>query len=1258
MEEDEGNELRDFNVPIFFNQPRHTEDVRGLKMLEKSWKMTERMKTVSVALVLCLNVGVDPPDLIKPTPCARLECWLDPLTMNPNKSLEAVGNSLQKQYERWQPKARYKQSLDPTVEEVKKLCLSLRRNAKDDRVLFHYNGHGVPRPTQNGEIWVFNKNYTQYIPLSIYDLQSWIAGPTVFTYDCSNAGAIIDHYLLFCQQRREESPGESDSDISVTLLDNCIHMASCSSNEVLPLNPDLPADLFTSCLTTPIKTALRWFCINNNNLLVPNITLEMIEKIPGKLNDRRTPIGELNWIFTAVTDTIAWNVLPTKIFQKLFRQDLLVASLFRNFLLAERIMRSFNCSPTSHPKLPSTHSHPMWYTWDLVLDRCLSQLPSIINNGEEFAHSTFFEDQLTAFQVWLALGSKERNVPEQLPVVLQVLLSQIHRIRALDLLGKFLDFGVWAVELALSVGIFPYVLRLLQSSARELKPRMLFIWTKILAHDISCQVDLVKDGAYKYFLQILADSQMPSKDRAMAAYIMAMVIKDYPTGKEAAQQSNIIAICTELLDDPNPLLRQWVVLCLGYEWNGYDPARWCAVRDNAYEKLSHLLADECVEVRASVVYALGTFVSNKNDRNGQADNIDQGIGMTLAACVRDGSPVVRKELVVALSGFVLEFESYFISTATKLVREVESEKDKNRNNQSGPGAPGGRVLVPNKNTGLTLHQSTDSSHSQQSRRSRLSMSQSNNSLSPATTGDYHPALERLLSLPPRSVYNMVWRALITLLNDPFPEISDLGKELCNYLMIKITAGSSSPTGSLRVSESVSTDIGGLDDSALHAKKFSKGIERSQSQPQMPITDILPHSQQFSNKRTVFGRGPSNSDSSDDDTDNKIYRLPNVKTELGSWCSSQFRKSLLKPLNYYDPSSQEYYESEWKYLFNAEIRAEAAASYRYLSKSQLDDECFIQRSTFPPQIMTFMEYQKAIIVAGQNEINVWNWEQSIKMKSFRNSLKNYKITALEVINEHHSPLLLAGTDDGSLRLWKHFDNDDNNLKLVTAWKGLSEMLRSSFRRSGLVMSWEQQSGKLLCSGDVKSVSIWDVRRETKVQEIPTGAGSCVTSISSGVADRSSLLVVGCGDGSVRLFDRRLPANESRVKTLFEHKAWVVKVHRQSGGNGNIISGSIAGDVKFWDPRFTESVKTIDTQHTLNAMDVHKEADILVCGSTSQVIHVYNHSGELNSAIKYHDGFRVQKIGPISCLAFHPYKVMFAAGSADCLLSVYSPSDKRR
>lgn len=94
----------------------------------------------------------------------------------------------------------------------------------------------------------------------------------------------------------------------------------------------------------------------------------------------------------------------SELFQKLFRQDLLVASLFRNFLLAERIMRSCDCTPISSPVLPPTYQHPMWSAWDLTLDLSLGQLPGIINGKEPFRQLPFFEEQLTAFEVWLNLG--------------------------------------------------------------------------------------------------------------------------------------------------------------------------------------------------------------------------------------------------------------------------------------------------------------------------------------------------------------------------------------------------------------------------------------------------------------------------------------------------------------------------------------------------------------------------------------------------------------------------------------------------------------------------------------------------------------------------------------------------------------------------------------------------------------------------------------------------------------------------------------
>lgn len=41
--------------------------------------------------------------------------------------------------------------------------------------------------------------------------------------------------------------------------------------------------------------------------------------------------------------------------------------------------------------------------------------------------------------------------------------------------------------------------------------------------------------------------------------------------------------------------------------------------------------------------------------------------------------------------------------------------------------------------------------------------------------------------------------------------------------------------------------------------------------------------------------------------------------------------------------------------------------------------------------------------------------------------------------------------------------------------------------------------------------------------------------------------------------------------------------------------------------------------------------------NQFIAVYNSNGDVISNIKYYDGFMGQRIGAISCLAFHPYWV---------------------
>lgn len=170
-----------------------------------------------------------------------------------------------------------------------------------------------------------------------------------------------------------------------------------------------------------------------------------------------------------------------------------------------------------------------------------------------------------------------------------VTFKQAHRLRALDLLGRFLDLGPWAVNLALSVGIFPYVLKLLQSSARELRPLLVFIWAKILAVDSSCQVDLVRDQSHKYFLTvlqvvtlvvyppgnilILQDPAMLPQHKTWAVFVLSSVVKGYKQGQDEAVAGNLISICLDEMEEADPVFKQWLAICLGTVWDKHEEAR-------------------------------------------------------------------------------------------------------------------------------------------------------------------------------------------------------------------------------------------------------------------------------------------------------------------------------------------------------------------------------------------------------------------------------------------------------------------------------------------------------------------------------------------------------------------------------------------------------------------------------------------------------------------------------------------------------------
>ncbi|KAL9673526.1 hypothetical protein QQ045_029785 [Rhodiola kirilowii] len=1157
-------------------EPRHEAFEANVPMgpsdngLVSKWRPKDRMKTGCVALVLCLNISVDPPDVIKISPCARMECWIDPFSMPPQKALEAIGKNLSSQYERWQPRAKYKVQLDPTIEEVKKLCTSCRKYAKNERVLFHYNGHGVPKPTSNGEIWLFNKNYTQYIPLPISDLDSWLKTPSIYVFDCSSAGMIVNAFIEL-----------QDPRASGTARD-CILLAACEAHETLPQSIEFPADVFTSCLTTPIKMALRWFC--KRSLLSDSLTHSLIDQIPGRQNDRKTLLGELNWIFTAVTDTIAWNVLPHDLFQRLFRQDLLVASLFRNFLLADRIMRSANCSPISHPMLPPTHQHHMWDAWDMAAEICLSQLPSLVEDpNAEFQSSPFFTEQLTAFEVWLDHGSEHKKPPEQLPIVLQVLLSQCHRFRALVLLGRFLDMGPWAVDLALSVGIFPYVLKLLQTTTLELRQILVFIWTKILALDKSCQVDLVKDGGHAYFIRFLDSAEAYPEQRAMAAFVLAVIVDGHRHGQEACIGAGLIHVCLKHLGSSvasktqtEPLFLQWLCLCLGKLWEDYTEAQIISLQADSPAICSSILSEPLPEVRASAVFALGTLldIGLDSSRAGDEDYDDDekiraeaAIVKSLLNVVSDGSPLVRTEVVVALSRFALGHSKHLKAAADAYLKpqtaSLLSSLPSLAHIKSASGgcinptsythgssipSPIGSILKvasetqpvirdgrattsssPVTNYGLTLGSPLSDDSSLHSDSGSLSYGASNG-----------PAIYTRPRPLDNAVYLQCVLAMLTLAKDPSPRIASLGRRVLNIIGIEhlipkpVKSRTYEPTAApspslaclVRSNSWFDTSGGHLPISfrtppvSPPRSSYLSGMRRVCSLEFRPSMLNPPDSGLAD---PILGSGGSAKVS-------ERSLLP--QSAIYNWSCGHFSRPLL-------PTADDSVYITFKREEREKMVIDHIVKCQRSSVSQLSEPIARWDTKFETGAKTavLQPFSPIVVASDESEqIRVWNYEEASLLNCFDNhDYPDKGISKLCLVNELDDSLLLVASCDGSVRIWKDYTIRGKQ-RLVTGFFSIQGQ-KTGLRSLNTVVDWQQQSGLLYASGELPSVMVWDLEKEQLLNSIPWSSEYGISALSASQV-HGGQFVAGFLDGTVRVYDIR--AHDQLVSVSRPHTQKVEKV----------------------------------------------------------------------------------------------------------------------
>lgn len=191
-----------------------------------------------------------------------------------------------------------------------------------------------------------------------------------------------------------------------------------------------------------------------------------------------------------------------------------------------------------------------------------------------------------------------------------------------------------------------------------------------MAHHYSTyQRDVLPE--YRFFLDFILDQYASPQCRVMATFVICMVMRRNPEAQEKISKcdepnaaDSIIDIAIGLFHDDRLYcseLRKWLLLCLGLAWEDNQLVREVATRKGVPHELYIFFGDAHPEVRAAVVFALGSFINSTTLRCEHVTQTDRQIMSVMARkLLSDSSMLVRKELLAAIQWFVLIYEHDFV----------------------------------------------------------------------------------------------------------------------------------------------------------------------------------------------------------------------------------------------------------------------------------------------------------------------------------------------------------------------------------------------------------------------------------------------------------------------------------------------------------------------------------------------------------------------------------------------------------------------
>ena len=285
----------------------------------------------------------------------------------------------------------------------------------------------------------------------------------------------------------------------------------------------------------------------------------------------------------------------------------------------------------------------------------------------------------------------------------------------------------------------------------------------------------------------------------------------------------------------------------------------------------------------------------------------------------------------------------------------------------------------------------------------------------------------------------------------------------------------------------------------------------------------------------------------------------VRTNYLTWSAKHFSSKLMKLCEeVVDLESTEYWAKQWLYHRNEKVKARAGAEIRSMEEGsgRLDVQLGVVKIGQAPSVLAYLPYTTTLSVATRDTILMLKDKEVVRSWGNGNS-RISQITSLQYCNSHEAGLLVAGSDDGCVRILGGWE-DKTDPCLVTGWSLLPELVPQTMAGSrvsfGLQLAWVQQHRVLVGAGDARTIRLWDCTQEVRMGDLPTMSDSCVTCLDMD----KGLLAASFGDGQIKIFDYRAPPSSARIMAFREHKQMVLSLKMQE--SGKLVSGCSDGVVK--------------------------------------------------------------------------------------------------